>query len=274
MQGGLFSCKKTAALPGTDGNAPIHDSLMRITYNNVSVDVVVAKPEGDTVDALLTFHGSVTWDSLIVPAAYTALDQTRDITTVPNIMFVSVAYPEQGLLMGDNVRQSEAALLWVKNEAARQLGFHIRKVFMVGHSQGGYIVTRLNTMHATDGAVANGPGPLNLEYRCRLEANGQIVASDYCGWMQDEYGSVLNNPGPYRDRSLLNFTDNHKSDILFVQGMQDALIHMASYPLFKQKMESCTTCRGRQFYEAPNYGHTALFDSPDAKAVYNQFLSR
>jgi hypothetical protein len=269
----LWSCKKTGE-PGINGTAPINDSLVRVSFNGVSVDVVISKEEGDTVDAILTFHGTVIWDSLIVNAAYTSLNKVRDITTVPNVMFVSVAYPEEGLPMGDNVREAEAALLWVKNNAARQLGIHIRKVFLVGHSQGGYVVTRLNTLHATDGAVANGPGPLNLELRCRLEETGQIVAGDVCGWMRNFYGSVLTNPGPYTDRSLLTFTNNHKSDILFVQGMQDSQIHMTSYPSFKQKMDSCTNCLGRQFHEEPNYGHTALFDSPNAKVVYNQFLSR
>lgn len=272
----LFSqpaCKKSE-VPGRNGSLPINDSLMRISYNGVSVDVVIDKPEGDTVDALLTFHGTVMYDSLIINAAYTSLNKVRDITTRPNVMFVSVAYPEEGLLMGDNVRESEAALLWVKNTAAQQLGITIKKVFMVGHSQGGYVVTRLNTMHATDGAVANGPGPLNLVLRCQLEENGSIGAGETCRLLREQYGSVLTNPGPYMDRSLLKFTSNHKSDILFVQGLQDSQIQMASWPLFKQKLDTCTTCQTIQIHEEPNYGHTALFDSPTAAAVYNQFLNR
>ena len=267
------SCKKTD-VPGINGTAPIRDSLLRVSFNGVPVDVIIDKPEGDTVDAILTFHGTVLYDSLIINAAYTSLNKVRDITTRPHVMFVSVAYPEEGLLMGDNVRESEAALLWVKNTAARQLGITIKKIFMVGHSQGGYVVTRLNTMHPTDGAVANGPGPLNLVLRCQLEENGSIGAGETCRLLREQYGSVFTNPVPYMDRSLLKFTGNHKSDILFTQGMQDSQIQMSSWPLFKQKLDTCTTCQDIQIHEEPNYGHTALFDSPTAAAVYNQFLNR
>jgi hypothetical protein len=29
-------------------------------------------------------------------------------------------------------------------------------------------------MYQTNGVIANGPGPLNLVYRCQLEENGQV----------------------------------------------------------------------------------------------------
>lgn len=42
------------------------------------------------------------------------------------------------------------------------------------------MVTRLNTMHQTNGVIANAPGPINLVYRCQLEENGQIQSSAVC----------------------------------------------------------------------------------------------
>jgi len=59
----------------------------------------------------------------------------------------SVAYPQQNRETGDGVREAEAALLWVKHEASRALGVTVGRIFQAGHSQGGYVVTRLNTMH-------------------------------------------------------------------------------------------------------------------------------
>lgn len=269
----LTACKKDNN-SGTGGGNNLSPELRTISYNGVSVKVVIDRPLSDTVDALLAFHGTVMDDDIIVDAAYNTLNEVKKITTRPNIMFVSVAYPEEGLLMGDNVRESEAALLWVKNKADSVLGLTIRKIFMVGHSQGGYIVTRLNTMHATDGAVANGPGPLNMVLRCELEETGQIAQGETCRLLRNKYGSVLTNPEPYKQRSLLLFTNNHQSDILFVQGLQDSKIQMTSWPFFKQKMDSCTTCRSIKYHEEPNYGHTALFDSPEAALEFNQFLAR
>ena len=49
----------------------------------------------------------------------------------------------------------------------------LEKIFIAGHSQGGYLVTRLNTMHPTDKVVANCPGPLDFQYRCALEEAGE-----------------------------------------------------------------------------------------------------
>jgi hypothetical protein len=269
----LMSCKKESG-SNAGSDSTYGPQLKTISYNGVSVKVVIDKPISDTVDALLAFHGTVMDDDIIVDAAYNTLNEVKKITTRPNIMYVSVAYPEEGLLMGDNVRESEAALLWVKYKADSALGVKIRKIFLVGHSQGGYIVTRLNTMHPTDGAIANGPGPLNMVLRCELEETGQIAPGETCALLRNKYGSVLTNPEPYKQRSLLMFTNNHQSDILFVQGLKDSKIQMTSWPFFKQKMDSCTNCRSIVYHEEPNYGHTALFDSPEAALRYNQFLSR
>ena len=88
-------------------------------------------------------------------------------------------------------------------------------------------------MHASDGVVANGPGPLDLAYRCALEEEGGIGASETCGLLFDAYGSAAVNPDDYFARSLLNFTSGHTSAIMFVQGMMDADIQLHSWPTFR-----------------------------------------
>jgi len=262
----------------TNQSTPTADKAFRqtqwITHNQVSVQVVIDKPIGETVDVIVAYHGTVFTNDKILEAANTTLEQVRRITTRPQVMIVSVAYPEEGLLMGENLREAEAALLWVKERAAQELGISIRKIFLVGHSQGGYLVTRLNTLHQTDGVVSNGPGPLNLVFRCQLEENGQAPGTPTCRLQRQLSGSVLTNPAPYFERSLLNFTRQFKAPILFVQGMNDSSIQLNSWPTFKQQIEACTDCAPFRFLEVPNGGHTALFDNPNAISVYNQFLSR
>jgi hypothetical protein len=245
-----------------------------VNFNNVSVDVVIDKPEGNTLDVIVAYHGTVFLDSKILTAANTTLDAVKKITDRKDIMFVSVAYPEEGLLMGDNVKQSEAALLWVKNKASQELGITVKKVFLVGHSQGGYIVTRLNRMHETNGVVANAPGPLDLILRCQLEESDRTPASVTCDLLRSAYGSTSSNSNAYQQRSLLFFADGFKSDILFIQGLLDAQIQLTSWPTFKQKVTQCSNCKDRQFFDVANYEHTALFDSPEAKIKYNSFLNR
>jgi len=190
------------------------------------------------------------------------------------MLIVSVAYPEENLLFGDNIQHCEAALLWVKNHAARELGLTLNKIFLAGHSQGGYQVTRLNTMRQTDGVIANAPGPLNLVFRCQLEENGQIPNEMECTMLNNEYGPTSENPEAYFERSLLNFTGGYKSDILFVQGMQDGPIHMHSWPQFKQNVEECADCQNNHFLELEGFGHTALFQSAEARIAFNNFINR
>lgn len=248
--------------------------LRRITYNNLSVDVVIDKPANPMVDVIIAFHGTVATDDNIIPAAQNTLAKVKEITNRTDMMIVSVAYPQEGRLFGDGIREAEAALLWVRERSWKDLRKKVRKIFLVGHSQGGYMVTRLNTMHATDGVIANGPGPLNLVFRCGLEEGGQVAPGAVCTLLRQTYGTTAANPTAYMARSLLSFTQGFKGDILFVQGLDDSPIQMYSWPTFKQQVTDCTNCRGRQFVEVVGGQHTALFDSPEARSTYNAFINR
>jgi acetyl esterase/lipase len=169
----LFACQKETktALP----EAPAaYRQTKTITYDSIEVKVVIDKPALNEVDVLLVFHGTVLYDSSLMTAANTTLDKFKGILDRKDMMIVSVVYPQENVLLGDNIVQGEAALLWLKNKASKELGISIKKIFLGGHSQGGYMVTRLNTMHQTNGVIANAPGPLNLVYRCELEEKGQI----------------------------------------------------------------------------------------------------
>ncbi|NOT35789.1 MAG: alpha/beta hydrolase fold domain-containing protein [Saprospiraceae bacterium] len=244
-----------------------------IAYNNINADVVIDKPALNEVDVLLVFHGTVLYDSSIMTAANTALDNFKLILDRDDMMIVSVAYPQENVLFGDNIVQGEAALLWLKNKASQELGIKVKKVFLGGHSQGGYMVTRLNTMHNTNGVIANAPGPLNLVYRCQLEENGQIQSGAVCTKLKNVYGTTSNNPNAYFQRSLLNFTNGFKSDILFVQGLNDSPIQMYSWPTFKKEVSSCTNCQQTMFVEIVGGKHTSMFESPIARTEFNNFIN-
>jgi hypothetical protein len=267
----FFSCNKDNT---TEHNTPVaYRKTKTITYNNINVDVVIDKPALNEVDVLLVFHGTVIYDSSIMTAANNTLDKFKSILDRNDMMIVSVAYPQENVLLGDNIVRGEAALLWLKNKASQELGITVKKVFLGGHSQGGYMVTRLNTMHQTDGVIANAPGPLNLVYRCQLEENGQIQSGAVCTKLKNVYGTTSNNPNAYFQRSLLNFKNGFKSDILFVQGLNDTPIQMYSWPTFKQDVLSCTSCKNRQFVEITGGEHGSLFESSTAKTEFNNFIN-
>jgi poly(3-hydroxybutyrate) depolymerase len=165
----LLSCEKDNTEDQPNSNTSAYTITKSVSYNNVNVNVIIDKPVGNEFDVLIIYHGTVQSDNNILAAAENTLNQFKNILTRENVMFVSVAHPQLNILFGDNISQAEAALLWVKNKANQELGITVRKIFLAGHSQGGYLVTRLNTMHQTNGVIANAPGPLNLVFRCQLE---------------------------------------------------------------------------------------------------------
>ena len=267
----FFSCTKDNT---TEQPIPTAYRITKsVNYNNINVDVVIDKPALNEVDVLLVFHGTVLYDSNLMTAANTTLDKFKGILDRKDMMIVSVAYPQENVLLGDNIVKCEAALLWLKNKASQELGITVKKVFLGGHSQGGYMVTRLNTMHQTNGVIANAPGPLNLVYRCQLEENGQIQPSAVCTKLKNVYGTTSSNPNPYFQRSLLNFTNGFKSDILFIQGLSDSPIQLYTWPSFKQDVLSCSNCQNSQFIEITGGGHGSLFESPIGKSEFNNFIN-
>jgi pimeloyl-ACP methyl ester carboxylesterase len=268
----LTSCAKkdTSAQP----DASAYRTKRTVTYNNIRVDVIIDKPALTDVDVLITYHGTVQSDDNILAAAENTLDRFKYILNRKDMMIVSVAHPQLNILFGDNIAQAEAALLWVRHRANQELGLTVKKIFLAGHSQGGYLVTRLNTMHQTDGVIANAPGPLNLVFRCQLEENGQAPTSYVCDKLRNAYGTTASNPDAYHQRSLLNFTNGFKSDILFVQGLNDMPIQMYSWPTFKQAVSNCTDCKNRQFVEINGAGHGAVFESQSAMIEFNRFIER
>lgn len=268
----IFSCGKNTGDPLPDDNVSLFTK--DVSYNGVSVNVVIDKPENKDVDVLMVFHGTVQFDSKIHEAATKTLNAFKQILQRTDMMIVSVAYPEENLLFGDNILHCEAALLWLKHSAEDELDISVKKIFLAGHSQGGYLVTRLNAMHLTNGVIANAPGPLNLVYRCQLEENGNIPNGITCTLLQNTYGTTENNPDAYYRRSLLNFTGDFQSDILFVQGMDDSPIQMYSWPVFRQQVNDCANCGSIEFLELEGFGHQALFESSQAIAAFNQFLGR
>jgi len=272
--GGSESVPASSQAPASTTLSAAWRAPLKVSYQGVSVDVVIDKPAGTEFDVLIVYHGTVMQDALVMQAAQDTLDNFRALIDDPTVMVVSVAYPEENLLIGDNLAYAEAALLWVRHQAGSQLGLQIRHVFLGGHSQGGYLVTRLNTLHPTRGVIANAPGPIDLVHRCRLEEEGTIASGEHCSRLRQAYGSTAANPAAYTARSLGNFTTGYQSDILFVQGLEDSrLTQMAVWPGFRQQVQACTNCGGIQFLELPGLGHPALFNSAQAREAFRAFMN-
>ena len=157
---------------------------------------------GNSIDVIVAFHGTIDDDDSdpavvatqdgIAEAALTTLQQLTNQNTVnlrDKIIF-SVAYPQDhaskvrqynlgnigreqaDFLMGDNLPYARAAVKWVKNSldtyiAAQGGSQTINDVYLFGHSQGGKLVTKINTLDTgIAGVVANAPGPIQFDETC------------------------------------------------------------------------------------------------------------
>lgn len=115
--------------------APPWQGIRTIAYGGVSAQVVIHVPSASVKDALVLYHPTVWFDDRILPAAENTLDNFKRLLQRDDMLLVSVAYPQQNREIGEGLREAEAALLWVKNEASRALGLSIDRVFIAGHSR-------------------------------------------------------------------------------------------------------------------------------------------
>ena len=136
------------------------------------------------------------------------------------------------------------------------------------------MVTRLSRIFEVDGVISNAPGPLNLKERCEREINNEIERSQPCSLLTENFGSVLDFPREYIERSLLSQINGFKSKILFTQGLQDADIQLDFWPVLKSKVSACQDCQGYEFIEFANRGHPALFTDPKGVEIVREFLDR
>ena len=109
--------------------------VQTVAYDEVEVDVIIDRPEVDTGDVLILFHGTAGTDDKILNASQLILDNTKRMLGDREVLYVSVVYPEEDLLFGDNLKYGESAVNWVKEKMSNEMGFSIKKQFMIGHSR-------------------------------------------------------------------------------------------------------------------------------------------
>ena len=149
-----------------------------------------------SLDVVVVFHGTVGSGS-IADAAQTALDTFLNTTTlnVRDKIIFAAAYPQDHIssslqfnlpgvgtetptfLMGDNLPYARAAVGWVQNSlnayiAAQGGTKTINDVYLFGHSQGGKLVAKINTLDTgIAGVISNAPGPIQFDQTCSTATN-------------------------------------------------------------------------------------------------------
>lgn len=197
------------------------------------------------IDVLVVFHGTVTegGSTTIAQSAVTSLDYFLDSSGLNcrDLIIFSAAYPQDHIsnsrqfnisgvgtetstfLMGDNLPYARAAVGWVKNSlnayiVAQGGSKTIGDVYLFGHSQGGKLVTKMNTIEdGIAGVVANAPGPIQFDQTCAA-----TPGNTSCSKVAAIHGaSTGDGSEPYKSIGLETYTYQHKAPILFTQAKGD-----------------------------------------------------
>lgn len=241
-------------------NLPTTPQQFSTSYNGTTFRGYYQLQENTTsfTDVILAFGGTIQDPNLVMDNALNQLNRLRDDVGIKNKTIVAIAYPQNVLMGGDNnnIPESEAALLWLKSNPTNILGVNVDKIFLFGHSQGGYIVSRLNTMYETDGVISSAPGPINLQIRCQTdETKPYSERNRDCNALFDVYGSATGvNQQQYVSRSLISFTRSHKSRTLYIQGLGDTPFQVARYNEYIDSLNTCTNCAPYTQVLIPAYG--------------------
>ena len=262
--------------------------LISATYNGYPVRGYLYYPTssdvGSTLDVVVLYHGTIT-SSGVTPAdaASTFMSIALNKVDLKDKIIFSVAYPQDAIpdyienpalatqqfpgldlstfYIGDNIVYAEAALLWVKNTlpaylTANNIPKTIDKVYTFGHSQGAYLVHRLNTLHSVDGVISNAPGPIDLLNRCSGDQNTINIT---CNKIRVGFGTTGANPDAYNSRSLKSFVTGTLSPTLFTQALDDDSYQVnLMQNTFEVGLSTCTDCASVTFNYYNVGGHDAF----------------
>jgi hypothetical protein len=259
---------------------------------------------GPEVDVVLLYHGTIT------AAGVSPLDSAQtfmNLATTPSglnlrdkILF-SVAYPQDAIpvwvteaespsaefpefanvldidtfYFGDGLYHAEAALLWAKENLNSYLtsvgaGKSISRVYTFGHSQGAYMVHRLNTMHRVDGVISNAPGPIDLLNRC---SGAQNTINYTCNKIRVGFGTTTADPDAYNSRSLKEYLTGTLSPQIFTQALDDDSYQVnLMQTVVEPGINTCTEYGPVEIKYYASGGHTAFASNPLVQEDVRNFV--
>jgi hypothetical protein len=286
----------------TEIDTGIITSLIQVTYNGYPVRGYLYYPTsinlGSSLDVVVLYHGTITSPGVSPStAASTFINIALNKIKITDKLIFSVAYPQDiipawqanpslpatqfpglnysTLYFGDNIVYAEAALLWVKNNlnsymSSNDIPKTTNKVFTFGHSQGAYLVHRLNTMLSVNGAISNAPGPIDLLDRCKGTENTSNLT---CNKIRVGFGSTSTNPAEYNSRSLKIYTTGTLSPAFFSQAIDDDSYQVnLMQNVLQPGLSTCTNCATKSFKYYPYGGHDAFVSNTELQQDIRNFI--
>jgi hypothetical protein len=277
--------------------------LIGVTYNGYPVRGYLYYPTspntGQSLDVVVLYHGTITSPGVSpADAATTFINIALNRINLKDKLIFSVAYPQDAIPLyeanpslaatqfpglnystfyfGDNIVYAEAALLWVKNNlnvymSSNGISKIIDKIFTFGHSQGAYLVHRLNTIHPVDGVISNAPGPIDLLDRCSIP--GEQTVNITCNKIGVGIGTTSANPEAYNTRSLKSYLSGTLSPQLFTQAFDDEPYQVNLMQTVVQPgLATCTNCSTITFNYYTTGGHDSFVTNTTQQQDIRDFV--
>lgn len=264
--------------PPTPEPEPPTPEQFSVVYNNYTIQGYTYTPTttATSLDVVIGFHGTTETDSQAISAAANLMLVLKDVVGINDKILVTIAYPQENMLFGDNINNAEAALLWVQSNPVNTLGINVNNIYLFGTSQGGYLVSRLNTMYETAGIISNAPGPINLQIRCQADESLPLQQrARECQALFNQYGSATTVPQEYLSRSLITYATGHKSKALYIQGAEDTPFQSSRYNEYIAALNNCTDCAPfvSLVIDLPLAGHQAWATTERGRQAVRDFLN-
>ena len=145
--------------------------------------------------------------SLVDKIVFSVACPQDHISNVRQYNLSGVGKEEPTFLMGDNLSYARAAVKWVINSLDTFIADNggsatIGDVYLLGHSQGGKLAAKINTLETgIAGVVSNSPGPIQFDLTCSADPT-----NDTCSKVAYIHGP--SNPSSSGGSGLQNITDS------------------------------------------------------------------
>jgi len=250
----------TSVAPTILGQDITISSTQSYTISGTSYPVrgVLWVPTGlsaSSIDVVVCYHPTISDSATtILQSANNMMSIMKNNVGIKDKIIFCVAYPQDAVTVaqninlltaaelsnfkfGDNLPYARAALLWAKNNlngfmSSNGITKTINKVFMFGHSQGGSLVHKLNTLEQTNGAIANAPGPIRLDLTCSA-VEAVSGTNTTCNKLFTAYGTANSTPltsNQYYQRSMQPYVTGHQAPITYLQALDDSTGNIPGNP--------------------------------------------
>jgi len=281
----------------SDGETFTVDS---ISYPVMGTLYVPTSIPSSSIDVIVVYHGTISeaGTQTIAEAAQQSLEvfiDENELNIRDKIIF-SVAYPQDHIsntrqynlpgvgteeptfLFGDNLPYARAALKWVQNSldtfmSSNGISKTIGNVYIFGHSQGGSLVCKLNTLETgITGVIANAPGPIQFDQTCNVQPG-----STSCTKIAAIHGpSAGDGSEPYQSIGIESYTSTHNAQMLFTQALDDTAgggSQATWLQAYINAIDAIPANANTSYVTVPTGGHAAFVTDDTLQAAIRNFVN-